>query len=119
VAELATELDHRSAEELDQLASALHTRAVERRVLLTEAEALQAIGEAPDWDRPSTRFPEVGRVRSAARGLVIRRWHPEQIMPALTKVAIEVIGDRSVTVEAVSAGLADGTASREGDTGDR
>jgi len=104
---IASDLD---ADQLAHLGAVFTARARERRVLLTEDEARAAIDHAPP-----TRHgvPFVGEVRGAARILVERGWHPEQIVDSMTAIAEQLLHPL-IAVEAVACGIADGMAIREG-----
>jgi hypothetical protein len=109
-AALSRALDELDATDLEHLAGVLRERARMRRVLLTYDEALDAFEQAPVsifWAR--SPYTDVGRIRTACRILVAeRRWHPEQIIEAMTTIALEVCPHPLVAHEAVARGIADG-----------
>jgi uncharacterized membrane-anchored protein len=116
--ELEAALDGLNADSLDHLGCVLRERAKLRRVFLTKDEARAAVLTAPlspAWER--SQLSDVGRVRTAARLLVQRGYHPEQVVDSMTTVAFEEVGHRGIAEEAVASGLADGMAAREGISG--
>jgi hypothetical protein len=97
------------------LAASLQARAALRRIPITAEEARAAYDSAPltpAWELSCV--PENGRVRIATRLFIERGYHPEQITPAMTDVALSVCIHPQVASEAVAAGVVDGMALREG-----
>ena len=108
------------ADELAHLAASLRARAAERRKSVTVEEAWDVynmVPDLPDWSWLG--FQECGRVRKALEILVgWRGFHPEQVVSAVTEVALEVCAPWAGAVEvianeAVAAGIADGMFYRE------
>jgi hypothetical protein len=109
------DLDVLSPGELDELAWLLRDEAARGRRRLPVEEAWAAFHAAPltpAWER--SQLADVGRVRAAARWLIIGGWRPEQIIDAMLAVAIHVSPDKGVAEEAVAAGVVDGNRVRGG-----
>jgi hypothetical protein len=107
---MTLDLDGLNPKELEELAWAIRQEAERRRRHLSVEAAFEAWRQAPLSER-GERSPmaDVLRVRNATSRLIHEYgWRPEQVVAAMTEVALHVSPDRGVAEEAVAAGIADG-----------
>jgi hypothetical protein len=106
---LARELAQLPPSDKAELARLLAARAETESRELTVEEAREAIRAAdipPAWHK--TVLVDIGRIRHAAKELILAGWQPERIATALAEAALEFETDGRLVGYALAAGIADG-----------
>jgi hypothetical protein len=103
------DIDELSASEKDEWAHLLSREAARDRRTLTTTEAYEAFLAAPltgGW--VNSHLADVGRIRIAThRLIVVDRWRPDQIVLAMTTLAIHVCPEKGIAELAIADGIED------------
>jgi len=105
------DLDLLSVGALDELGYLLQEEARRRRRTLDDPAAWGAFEAAEElltdgWR--SSSLKDVGKVRTACRRLIVEGWRAEQIIDAMTRIALHTCPEAGVAHLAVAEGIVDG-----------
>jgi len=105
-----------TTEQLDHVAANYQALAANRKRRITPEQARTAMDQVILGLGAGSHFEHLLRARAAARGLVLQRWHPEQIAEPLVAVCASFC-DRCTRQELPELAVASGIADAQGETG--